>query len=257
MPTPTDHDEEVEEQEELSGQMSFFDHLEELRRRLINMMIAVGVALAVCLWFSGNVYRLFSTLIEENGVKLNAGAPTTGFSIVLKMGFLAAVFIAAPFIIAQIWFFISPGLYKHERRHIVPFIFFSSILFVLGGLFGYYIAVPAGLQFLFQYNASLGLTNITDVSLAFDLVFYLELGLAVVFEIPAVIYLLSRLGLVTGGFLLRNTKYAVLICFVIAAVITPTGDIPNMMIIGVPMIGLYMVGVVIAYVFGRKRKKDE
>jgi sec-independent protein translocase protein TatC len=237
--------------------MSFFDHLEELRRRLINIMIAVGVALVACLYYGQNIYRLFAVLVEEAGGKLNAAAATSGFSIVLMMGFLAAIFLAAPFIIAQVWLFISPGLYKHERRHIIPFIFFSSILFVLGGLFGYYIAVPLGLQFLFSYNAGMGLTNVTDVSLAFDLVFYLELGLAIVFEIPAVIYLLSRLGLVTGGFLLRNTKYAILICFVVAAVITPTGDVPNMMIIGVPMIALYMLGVVIAYIFGRKRKTDD
>jgi sec-independent protein translocase protein TatC len=255
MPTPTDRDEETGEQEELSGQMSFFDHLEELRRRILNSLIAVGVALAACLYFAYDIYDLFARLIPPEA-NLNANALTSGFSILLKTAFLAAIFLASPFLVAQVWLFISPGLYRHERRHVVPFIFFSTILFVLGGLFAYFFAVPFGIKALIEINTSMHLTNILTVADAFNLVFALTLGLGVVFEIPAVIFLLSRLGLVTGSFLLKHTKYAVLLCFVAAAIITPSGDIPNMMVIAIPMIALYLLGIVVAFVFGRKRKTD-
>jgi sec-independent protein translocase protein TatC len=255
MPTPADRDEKTEEQEELTGQMSFFDHLEELRRRILNSLIAVGLALLACLYYAYEIYDLFARLIPPEA-NLNANALTSGFSILLKTAFLAAIFLAAPFILAQVWLFISPGLYRHERRYVVPFIFFSSILFVLGGMFAYFFAVPFGIKALIEINTSMKLTNILTVADAFNLIFALTLGLGVVFEIPAVIFLLSRLGLVTGSFLLKHTKYAVLLCFVAAAIITPSGDIPNMMVIAIPMIALYMLGIVVAFIFGKKRKTD-
>jgi sec-independent protein translocase protein TatC len=254
MPAPTDRDEEVEEQEELSGQMSFFDHLEELRRRILNSLIAVAVAFALCYAYGNELFWIFRRLIENNGGQLNQASITEGFTTQLKMALMAAIFLSSPFILAQVWLFISPGLYQKERRHALPFIFFSSILFIAGGLFGYFIALPFGIQYLLEMGKNdLGLTTILSVSEAFSLVFALEVGLGVVFEIPALIYLLSRLGVVSGPFLLRNTKYAVLGCFVASALITPTGDLPNMMIIAVPMITLYMLGVLIAYVFGKKK----
>ena len=255
MPAPTDRAEEVGEQEELTGQMSFFDHLEELRKRILYSLIAVSVALVACLYFAYDIYDLFARLIPPEA-NLNASALTSGFSILLKTAFLASIFLAAPFILAQVWLFISPGLYRHERRYVVPFIFFSTILFLLGGLFAYFYAVPFGIKALIEINTSMKLTNILTVADAFNLVFALTLGLGVVFEIPAVIFLLSRLGLVTGSFLLKHTKYAVLLCFVAAAIITPSGDIANMMVIAIPMIALYMLGIVVAFIFGKKRKKD-
>jgi len=256
MPTPTDHDEEVEEHEELSGSMSFFDHLEELRRRILHSLIAVGVAFAICYYFVDPIYNVFYKLIDESGALLNGTGMTSTFMILLKMAFLASLFLAAPFIFAQVWLFISPGLYKKERRHALPFVIFATILFISGALFGYFIALPAGMQFLIQMAKEHKIGVLLNVEEAFDFVFYIELGLGIVFEIPALIFLLSRLGLVTGPFLLRNIKYAILICFVVAAVITPTGDVVNMMIIGLPMIALYALGILIAYAFGRKRKED-
>jgi sec-independent protein translocase protein TatC len=169
---------------------------------------------------------------------------------------LAAVFVAAPFVLGQVWLFISPGLYKHERRYALPFILFSSILFVLGGLFAYFLAFPFAVQFLLQWEKDMGLNPLINASEYFDLFITVELALAVIFEIPAVIFILSRIGLVSGPFLLRNTRYAILIAVIVAAVITPTTDIPNMMMIAVPMVGLYLLGVVVAYVFGKKRVKE-
>jgi sec-independent protein translocase protein TatC len=245
-----------EEQEELHGHMSFLDHLEELRKRIINSLIAVGVALLVSWSFADYLFNLVSRPIVAAGVQLNMSKPTEGFNLELKLAILTAVFLAAPFIIAQVWLFIAPGLYKHERRYALPFIVFSSVLFVAGGVFGYLVAFPYALQFLIEWGRNMGLTMIISATEYFDLFIMVELGLGVVFEIPAVIFILSRMGLVTAGFLLRNTRYAILVAFLIAAVITPTTDVPNMLIMAVPMIVLYLLGVVVAFVFGKKRRKE-
>ena len=254
---PTDRDEELEQQEEeLSGQMSFFDHLGELRRRILNSLIAVGVAFAACWYFADEIFRVFRTLIDESGAKLNQTEFTDAFTVQLKMAPMAAIFLASPFILAQVWLFISPGLYRRERRYAGPFVVSATILFVLGGLFAYYIALPTGLKFLIDMGKGLEIETLISVSSAFNLVFALIVGMGVVFEIPALIFLLSRIGIVSGPFLLKNMKYAVLGCFVAAAIITPTGDIGNMMILAVPMLGLYVVGILVAFIFGKKRRRD-
>jgi len=254
MPVETDPE---QEQEALSGQMSFLDHLEELRKRIINSLIAIGVAFGACWWLADRLFRMVSRPILRAGVpSLVVSSPTEGFNLELKLAVMAAIFLAAPFILGQVWLFISPGLYKHERRYALPFIFFSSLLFVLGGVFGYFVAFPFALQFLIEWEKNMGATVLINASEYFDLFIMVELGLAVIFEIPAVIFVLSRIGLVSGPFLLRNTRYAILVSAVVAAIITPTTDIPNMMMMMIPMIGLYLLGVMVAYVFGKKRQKE-
>lgn len=253
MSAPTDHEEETQEQEELTGQMSFFDHLEELRRRILHSLIAVGVAFAVCWYFADNIYNIFNELIIQTGAKMNQDDFTSAFTVQLKMALMAAIFLSSPFLLAQVWLFVSPGLYRKERRYALPFVVFSSLLFVLGGLFAYYIALPTGLKFLVDIGKNLKMESLISVSKAYDLVFALVVGMGVVFLIPAVIFLLSRLGVVTGWFLLRNLKYAVLGCVIAAAIITPTGDIGNLMILTVPMLGLYVIGILVAFIFGKRR----
>src|SRR6266568_7569726 len=256
MPVDTDRQRE-EEQEELHGQMSFLDHLEELRKRIIHSLISIGVALGVCWTFADALFRTVARPIYKAGVSsLVVSTPTEGFNLELKLALMAAVFLSSPFILGQVWLFISPGLYKHERRYALPFIFFSSLLFVTGGLFGYFVAFPFALQFLIEWEKKMGATVLINASEYFDLFIMVELGLAVIFEIPAVIFILSRIGMVSGPFLLRNSRYAILVAFILAAVITPTTDIPNMMMMAVPMVLLYFLGVVIAYLFGKKRTKE-
>ena len=257
MPVDTDPKRDDQQEDQLQGQMSFLDHLEELRKRIIHSLIAVGVAVCVCWYFADPLFVIISKPILDNGVQLNMTKPTEGFNLELKLALLAAIFLAAPFILAQVWLFIAPGLYKHERRYALPFIIFSTLLFVAGGLFGYFIAFPFALQFLIEWGRNMKLTTIISATEYFDLFIMIELGLGVIFEIPALIFVLARMGLVSGGFLLRNTRYAILIAFIVAAVITPTTDIPNMMMMAVPMILLYMLGVGVAYVFGKKRRTEE
>jgi len=248
-----------EDREELRGQMSFFDHLEELRRRIIHSLIAIAVAFSVSWIYKEDLYRIvkrpISAVIGDKG--LNFMTLTEPFNLELKLAFVAAVFLASPFIMAQIWLFISPGLYKHERRYALPFIISSSLLFLTGGVFGYFVAFPFAAQFLVNVGTQeLGMTAVINGSDYFDKFITIELALGIVFEIPAVIFILSRIGLVSGPFLLKNTKYAFLLSAVVAAIITPTSDIPNMMIMMVPMMLLYLLGVLVAFVFGKKRRVE-
>ncbi len=234
--------------------MSFLDHLEELRQRIFRILIAIAVTFVVCWAFVDQIYRViaFPILDALGDQPLVFISPTQPFNLFVKVSFVAALFLASPFILAQLWLFIAPGMYRHERRWAIPFVLSGSLLAMTGALFGYFIAFPFALDFLINWGERAGLQAMIDATLYFDLFLTIELGLAVIFQIPPVIFVLSRLGVVSAGFLLRNTKYAVLIAFVIAAIITPTADIPNMMIMAGPMILLYLVGVVVAFVFGKR-----
>jgi sec-independent protein translocase protein TatC len=255
MPVTTDPPEE-EQQEELHGQMSFLDHLEELRKRIIHSLIGVAIAFAVCWTFSNDIFQFISGPIRSANVPLNMLRPTEGFTLSMKLALMGAVFLASPVLMAQLWLFIAPGLYKHEKRYALPFIISSSLLFLLGGAFGFYVAFPFALQYLIQWGRDMGMNMVISASEYYDLFIMIELGLGVIFQIPAVIFVLSRIGLVSAGFLLKNTKYAVLISFIVAAIITPTSDIPNMMIMAVPMITLYLIGIVVAFMFGKKKREE-
>src|SRR5207244_356275 len=242
-----------EEQQEIQGHMSFLDHLEELRKRIIHSLIGVGVALCASWWAADYLFHLVSRPIVAAGVQLNMTKPTEGFNLELKLAILAAVFLAAPYILAQVWLFISPGLYKNERRYALPFIIFSSLLFVTGGLFGYFVAFPFAVQFLIGWGKAMGLTTIISATEYFDLFVMVELGLGVVFEIPALIFILSRMGLVTAGFLLRNSSYAILVAVIIAAIITPTTASPHTLLMAARIIQLYLPRGVAHALLGKRR----
>ena len=237
------------------GQMSFLDHLEELRTRIIRALIVVAVTFVVCWAFVEQLYVIVAGPIQEalGDQPLVFISPTQPFNLFLKVAFIAALLLSSPFILAQVWLFIAPGLYKRERRYAIPFVMSTTILAGCGVAFGYFIAFPFALDFLIGWGERANLQAMIDATRYFDFFLTIMVGLAVVFQIPPIIFVFSRIGLVTPGFLLRNTKYAVLIAFVVAAIITPTADIPNMMIMAGPMILLYLVGVGVAFVFGKRR----
>ena len=239
----------------LSVEMSFLDHLEELRQRIFRILIAIVVTFVVCWAFVDEIYRVIAyPILDALGDQpLVFISPTQPFNLFVKVSFVASLFLASPFILAQLWLFIAPGMYRHERRWAIPFVLSGSLLAMTGALFGYFIAFPFALDFLINWGERAGLQAMIDATRYFDLFLTIEVGLAVIFQIPPVIFVLSRLGVVSAGFLLRNTKYAVLIAFVVAAIITPTADIPNMMIMAGPMILLYLVGVVVAFIFGKRK----
>jgi sec-independent protein translocase protein TatC len=233
--------------------MSFLEHLDELRKRLLLSLLAFGVAFGVALF---GARRILDILLRPIRPFLGDDRPvfldlTEPFLLYMKVSFLAAVFLAAPVVLYQAWAFISPGLYPRERRYAVPFIFFSSLFFLAGGSFGYYIGFPAACRFLLKMAE--GFEPALRISSLFSFESKMILGMGVVFELPTVILLLARLGLVTSAFLWRHFKYAILVIFILAALITPTPDVVTQCLFAGPMILLYLIGILVAHLFGRER----
>ncbi|HKP47250.1 MAG TPA: twin-arginine translocase subunit TatC [Pyrinomonadaceae bacterium] len=337
---------------ELGGQMSFLEHLDELRSRLIRSILFVFLAATACWFLSDRIYRFLAipveqalaeaqrrqvpingltgnerilplTAVQENDVgryvfpaetKLGAsvlppGASVTAramkdaqghlglfteeplyagnaiipkgvrlpvdfaalpeaysgvsdklivtsaiepFSLYVKVSLYAAICLSIPFLLWQIWAFVSPGLYPHERAYVTPFIALSSISFVLGAMFAYKIIFPPAAKYLLGLGQDFRLLLKADDY--FDFIIIVMLGMGIVFQMPAVTYVLARIGLVTAGFLLRIWKTSLIVILIAAAVLSPTNDIPNMLLFAAPMIVLYLVSIVVAWVFSRPRR---
>jgi sec-independent protein translocase protein TatC len=233
--------------------MTFLEHLDELRRRIVWAVVSVAVMVGVCWTFAMELYEIASAPIRANpAVTLAVARPQDIFSLYMKVTLVAALFLSSPLVLVQAWLFISPGLHPHERRYAVPFVVFASILFVAGGAFGYFVAFPAALAILLDWITSAGLAPIIDASEYFDLFFSIVVALGIAFQIPAVILVLSRAGLVTARSLAGRFKHAVVVAVVVAAIVTPTSDIANMLLLAAPMVALYSVGIAIAWAFGNR-----
>jgi len=173
------------------------------------------------------------------------------FSLYVKVSLYAAVCISVPFLLWQIWAFVSPGLYPHERGYVFPFIALSSVSFVLGGAFAYKIIFPPAAKYLLGLGHDFRLLLKADDY--FDFIIMIMLGMGLIFQMPAVTYVLARIGLVSAGFLVRIWKTSVIVILVVAAIVSPTNDIPNMMLFAAPMLGLYVISIVVAWIFGKPR----
>lgn len=235
--------------------MGLMEHLEELRRRIIHTLAALMIAFFGCWAFREQIYDFLAVPIYRllpAGEKLIFLGITDPFTIYVKVAVLAGVFLASPYVLFQLWRFVAPGLYQSERHAALPFIFFGSTLFAAGGAFGYYVAFPFAAEFLIemghQFDAQITVSHYLSFFMA------VILGLALIFELPLVILFLARLGLVTPQFLLRHFRWAVLIIFILAAIITPTPDVLNLLVFAGPAILLYLVGVGLA--FWVKPRKD-
>jgi sec-independent protein translocase protein TatC len=240
------------------GDMSFLEHLEELRGRIIKSLVAVGASFAVCWYFSVELFEFVARPITRiPGVTLVINDPTEAFTVYLKVCFVAALYVSAPFVLWQIWRFIVPGLHAHERRYAGPFIISTSLFFMIGGVFGYLVAFPNALEFLLGMAKQGHITPFISAEKYFGLFSTVMIVLGIVFEIPPVVFILSRIGLVNGPFLLRHTDWAIIISTIVAAVVTPTTDAFNMLVVAVPMVALYLIGVVVAFAFGRQRRTNE
>jgi sec-independent protein translocase protein TatC len=340
--------------EELGGQMSFLEHLDEFRRRLVNSVIIVVIAFLLCWYVSAEIYNFLAIPIQEaiaqqqnrgvavkgitgnekilsldklkendtglyvfdqdtklgvsyipkgtsvqskvaidsegnlglftdepiftsnaivtKGVKLpvdfqakigstqadrgklNVTTATEPFTLYVTVSLYAAIALSMPFLLWQIWGFISPALYRHERKYVTPFIGLSSISFVAGAAFAYYILFPPAIKYLLGIGADFSLMlRATDY---FDFITLIMLAMGVIFQMPAITYVLSRIGIISAGFLIKSWKIALIVILIVAAVVSPTGDVPNMMLFAAPMMLLYVVSIFIAWFFGRKRKDD-
>jgi sec-independent protein translocase protein TatC len=337
-----------------TGQMSFLEHLDELRRRLVNSVIIVVVAFCLCWFLSDRIYNFLSVPIREalseasrrqlpvkgrtgdekvlplsqlqegesgryvfdqptklgNSV-ISAGASVSSivsrdsqgnlglftdepiytsnaiipkgvrlpveftdtaqnqpsadermivttavepFTLYVTVSLYTAIAISIPFLLWQVWGFISPALYKHERSYVTPFIGLSSVSFVIGAAFAYYILFPPAVKYLLGLGGDFQL--LLRASDYFDFITLIMLAMGIIFQMPAISYVLARIGLITAGFLIRTWKISLIVILIVAAVVSPTGDIPNMMLFATPMMGLYIVSIFIAWFFGKKRKKQ-
>jgi sec-independent protein translocase protein TatC len=340
--------------EELGGQMSFLEHLDEFRRRLVTSVIIIVIAFFLCFYVSRDIYNFLAIPIQEaiaqqqnrevpikgvtgaekvltldnlqenetgfyvfdqdtklggsfvpkgtsipakvlrdgngnlgifseqpiftsnavvtKGVslpidflaklgnsqadrgRLNVTTAVEPFTLYVTVSLYAAIALSIPFLLWQIWGFISPALYRHERKYVTPFIGLSTVSFVLGAAFAYYILFPPAVKYLLGVGADFSLMlRATDY---FDFITLIMLAMGVIFQMPAITYVLARIGLVTAGFLVKVWKIALVVILVIAAVVSPTADIPNMMLFAAPMMMLYVISIFIAWFFGRKRKND-
>lgn len=235
--------------------MGFLDHLEELRKRLLISFIAVAVGFAACWAFAEPIFAVIQaplTRFLPPGDKLAYTRLTAPFFLYMKVAFFAGLFVAAPVILAQLWLFIAPGLYKKERRLALPFIIFGSLFFIMGGYFGYRFLLPATCSFFVETGKQFKQMVTVDDYFSFASTIILATG--VVFETPILIFFLARLGIVTPAFLMQKFKYAVVLSFVIAAVVTPTPDMVTQSALAIPMILLYLIGVGVAFLFGKKHE---
>ncbi len=341
---------EPAEQEGL--QMSFLDHLDELRKRLMYSVAAIAVAFVLCFAFSKQIYRFLSipvikqlqiterkqqaasgqisldqlrdgeivqyTFTQEtaiSGVKIPLGTTvqvkkitkdnkpmlvlaqrwgvgrnllqpetsiyqimvegesqiiydnvknqlvlrtvTAPFMIYMMVALYTGIALAIPFLFYQVWAFISPGLYKHEKRYIVPVLVMATIFFALGASFAYKIAFPAACDYLLGWATEGGFQTLLDAEEYLNLIIMIMLGLGLVFQIPTIAFILGRIGLLTPGMMLRSWRYAVIGIAIIAAVLTPTPDAVNMIMFAAPMLGLYFLSIGIVWLFGKPRQTDE
>ena len=239
--------------------MSFLEHLEELRRRIIYSLIAVAVGFFACWAYAERIYEIMQkpiiTALHANGMaeKLVYLNPTEPFNLYLKVAFMAGLFVTSPFVLYQVWLFISPGLYRHEKRYVTPFMFSTVGLFLAGGVFGYKIVYPQALNFLISYGKQF--QPMITIGEYTDLFLTIIIGMGVIFELPILVFFLSLMGIVSAGWMWRNFRYSILVIFIIAAIVTPTTDILNMCIFAAPMIALYALSIAIAYLVHPKQRR--
>ncbi|HKQ79871.1 MAG TPA: twin-arginine translocase subunit TatC [Blastocatellia bacterium] len=328
-------------------QMSFLDHLDELRQRLVHSAVAIAVAFALCFTFSDRIFNFLAvpvkremckaqlikqveyglpnfdslkegaivqysfaqqTAIEKVPIPLGttirckvvtmdsqkglvlaepwsvgkntiaADTPlnsivnakslvgcgelillgvASGFTLYMRVALYVGIGLAIPFLLYQIWAFISPGLYKHEKKYAVPVLTMTGFFFLAGASFAYYIAFPAACNYLLGLQTSGGFQTLPDAEQYFDLIILIMIGLGIVFQIPTVAFVLGRIGLITPRMMLKTWRYAIVLIAIISAVLTPTADAINMLIFAAPMVVLYFLSVGIVWVFGKQRRSNE
>ena len=252
----------VSQRAELPG-MSLLEHLEELRRRLIHSAFYLIGGFAIAWAFHDKIYGFMEEPIvyalrrHHLPTQLVIHNPVDGFNMYLKISFMAGCIIASPFILYQVWLFISPGLYQNEKRYVVPFMGATVTLFLAGAYFGFRWVFPGSLDFLFTFSKQfLPLIEINEYT---NLFLTVILGLGAAFELPILVFFLSLFGIVSPKFLWKNIRFAVLIIFIFAAIITPTPDPLTMCVFATPLLALYLISIGVSYSVSpaRRRKKKE
>ena len=246
-----------EDEETGEGRMTFLEHLDELRKRITHAVSALLVGFIVAFVFIDRVESMIYARLTKDipGGQLIYTEPGEAFFLMLKMAALTGVLIASPYIMWQVWLFIAPGLYAKEKKLAIPFVVSSSALFIGGAAFSHYVVFPAAWSFFASFsNDFIQFTPRIDP--VFGLYVKLMLALGLTFQLPVLIFVLARLGIVTAGWLLKNFRYAVLLIVITAAVVTPDGNPINQLLVAGPMVVLYLIGTAAAWLFGKSNKTD-
>jgi sec-independent protein translocase protein TatC len=239
--------------------MPFTSHLEELRTRIIRIMIAAAIGFGVCWYFKEWLFQIITRpltqVLPPNSYMIYTSLPEAFFNY-MKISFYASLFLTSPYILYQLWKFISPGLYKTEKKYMIPFVISATILFICGILFGYYLALPPAFSFFVEFSSDFlkPMLSMREY-LSFSLKLLLAFGVS--FELPVVIFFLAKIGVVNSKMLSRNRRYAILIIFIAAAILTPSPDALTQIIMAVPLMGLYEIGIIVAKLAEKKGPKAE
>ncbi len=236
------------------GKMPFTAHLVELRKRLIYCFISIGIGFSVCYYFSKPLFRVMMDpllrAMPEGERLIYTGLPEAFFTY-LKVGFWGGFLLSLPVIFYQLWQFAAPGLYRHERRYLVSFVIFATILFLIGGFFGYFIVFPFGFKFFLGFSDET-IRALPSVQQYFSLALKLLLGFGVIFELPLAMVFLGKMGIVNAPLLARGRKFAVLLIFVVAAILTPP-DVVSQVLMALPLMVLYEISIVLVRMIGKKK----
>lgn len=237
-----------------STRMSFLEHLEELRKRLIYSLYAILAACALSFTFAQRLTNYLQRYLTSHGGKLIYTDFTGGFFFVFKVGALSGLILAMPVVLWQFWMFIAPGLYQREKKVVLPFVLSASTLFGAGVSFAHFVAIPSMLTFFAGFESPY-IDMRPNAADAFEFYVLMVLAFGAVFQMPILVFFLARFGIVTAGFMWKHFRYAILIIFIIAAIATPSADPVNQTIFAAPMIVLYLISIGVAWVFQKKRKK--
>ena len=248
----------VPDDDDAAGKMSFLDHLDELRRRIVYAVIAVFIGFVISFLFINEIFdfimRPLQQLLPPGGTLIYTD-PTEAFVLYIKIALIAGLMLASPAVMLQVWLFVAPGLYTHEKKWAVPFVVMSSFFFVLGAAFSHYVVFPLTWRFFVSFTTDI-LTFMPRIESAFSIYLRLLLAFGLVFQMPTLVLFLARMGVVSARFLMRNFKYAVLIMVVVSAVVTPDGGGVSLVAMTGPMILLYVLSIGLAWVFGKKSRTD-
>lgn len=253
-PPPRQQEHDLED----GARMSFLEHLDELRTRLLRSVIAVGIGCLVSFIFLDRVFDFVTLPMREllpAGSNLITTEPAEYFMMYLKVGLLVGLFVASPYVMLQLWLFVAPGLYAHEKRYVVPFVAMSTVFFVTGAAFSHYVAFPWTWNFFIDFTADY-VRPMLKLGPAFSLYVKMLLGFAIIFQLPTLVLFLARMGLVSAGMLIRYFKYAVLVIFILGAILSPGGDVVSQAMMAGPMLVLYGLSIGIAWAFGKRRTGD-
>jgi sec-independent protein translocase protein TatC len=246
-----------EEEPAGEGRMTFLEHLDELRKRITHAVGALLVGFIAAFAFIRQVFDFVYQRLASSvpGGKLIYTEGPEVFMLWIKIAALTGVLIASPYIMLQVWLFIAPGLYAKEKKLAIPFVLSSSALFIGGAAFSHYFVFPAAWNFFAGFSTGY-IEFLPRVGPIFGMYVKLLLGIGLTFQLPVLMFVLARLGIVTAAFLVRNFKYAILLIFIFAAVITPDGNPVTQLLVGGPMVVLYILGIGAAWLFGKSKKTD-